>query len=58
MAVAFSVLAAAFGVQSSRNRKRDFQQGKLVHFVIGGLIGTAVFIFVVILMVRLVMSGA
>ena len=38
-----SVVAAAFGVQSAKNRARDFTHGKPSHFVILGLLFTAVF---------------
>lgn len=37
-----SVLASFFGVQSSRNRKRDFEFGKAKNFVVAGVIMTAV----------------
>jgi hypothetical protein len=37
-----SVLASFFGVQSSRNRKRDFKSGKAKQFVVVGIIMTAV----------------
>lgn len=36
-----SVLASFFGVQSSRNRERDFESGKAKHFVVVGIIMTA-----------------
>jgi hypothetical protein len=39
-----SVAAAFIGVQSNKNREKDFAQGKLSHFIIGGLIAVAVFI--------------
>lgn len=55
IAVARSVMAAAFGVQSRKNRERDFQHGKPWHFVIGGLVGTAVFILFVVMLVKLVL---
>ena len=38
-----SVMAAAFGVQSGKNRARDFTHGKPSHFVILGILFTAVF---------------
>lgn len=56
--VAQSVLAAFFGVQSERNRARDFQHGSGRTFVIAGLIGTVLFIVVVALVVKLVLSTA
>ena len=38
-----SVMAAAFGVQSGKNRTRDFSHGKASHFLIMGLLFTLVF---------------
>ena len=35
-----SVLASFFGVQSDKNRKRDFQQGNPAQFIIVGLVLT------------------
>ena len=32
-----STLAAAFGVQSSKNRQRDFTHGKASHFILMGI---------------------
>jgi hypothetical protein len=52
-----SVLAAAFGVQSSENRERDFARGSLLKFVVAGVLGTAVFIIAVFSVVRLVLSA-
>jgi len=46
-AVMQSVGAAMIGVQSRKNRERDFTQGKPIHFIIGGLIGTALFLLLV-----------
>ncbi len=53
-----SVLAAGFGVQSSRNRERDFSGNNPVRFVIAGLMGTALFVLIMILIVRLVLRAA
>lgn len=53
-----SVLAAMFGVQSSKNRERDFTHGKAGHFILIGLLATAGFVGLVILVVRLVLSQA
>lgn len=53
-----SVLASFFGVQSSRNRRRDFAHGKAVHFLIVGIVATASFVLVIWLIVRLVLSQA
>lgn len=50
-----SVCAAFFGVQSERNRKKDFSQGKLSHFIIAGLIAVAIFIGALITIVSWVL---
>lgn len=52
-----SVAAAFFGVQSNKNRERDFSQGKLSHFIIVGVIGVIVFIAVLIAIVTLVIPS-
>jgi hypothetical protein len=53
-----SVLAAGLGVQSSRNRERDFQHGKPVIFILAGLVFTALFIAAVFGVVSVVLGGA
>jgi len=53
-----SVLAAAFGVQSSRNRERDFSSGAPYRFVIAGLLGTALFVLAMYAIVKLVLHAA
>lgn len=52
-----SVLSAAFGVQSSKNKERDFARGKPIQFIIVGVIFTAVFVLVVVGVVNLVLSN-
>jgi hypothetical protein len=56
--VVFSTLAAAFGVQSSRNRERDFTHGKALHFIIAGILFTVLFVVAMVVIVNLVLSGA
>ncbi len=56
--VAQSVLAAFFGVQSNRNRERDFKQGSAKTFIIAGLLGTVVFIAVIAMVVKGVLGLA
>ncbi|MCV0160290.1 DUF2970 domain-containing protein [Pseudomonas aeruginosa] len=51
-----SVMAAAFGVQSGRNRARDFSHGKPVHFIMLGLLFTLVFVLLLAGIVKLVLS--
>jgi hypothetical protein len=53
-----SILAAGFGVQSNKNRERDFEHGKFHHFVVGGIFFAVLFIFIVIAIVKLVMHYA
>ena len=53
-----SVAASFFGVQSSKNRRRDFTHGKPLHFIAVGLAATAVFVLLVILVVRLALHQA
>lgn len=52
-----SVAAAFFGVQSNKNREKDFSQGKLSHFIIVGIISVVLFIAVLILIVSLVLPA-
>jgi len=51
-----SVGAAMIGVQSRKNRERDFTQGKPIHFIIGGLVGTLLFLLVVWLLVQYILA--
>ena len=53
-----SVAASFFGVQSSKNRERDFTQGKASHFIVVGIIATVMFILVLVLVVRLALNQA
>ena len=55
--VVLSVLAAGLGVQSSKNRERDFKQGRAGTFIAAGLIFTVLFIGAVYAVVQLVLSG-
>ncbi|MEM6774426.1 MAG: DUF2970 domain-containing protein [Pseudomonadota bacterium] len=52
-----SVLAAGLGVQSSRNRERDFQQGRAGVFIVAGFIFTALFIGAVYTVVSVVLAS-
>lgn len=53
-----SVLAAALGVQSGKNRTRDFSRGKPVHFIALGVAFTLGFVVLVLAVVKLVLSIA
>ena len=53
-----SALAAAFGVQTSRNRERDFTRGTPIQFIIIGVVLTALFVLAVVGVVQLVLDSA
>ena len=53
-----SVFAAALGVQSSKNRERDFKQGRAGTFIAAGVIFTLLFIGTVLTIVNLVLDNA
>lgn len=53
-----SVLAAALGVQSNKNRARDFTHGKPSHFVMLGIGFTVVFALALFGVVKLVLHMA
>lgn len=52
-----SILAGAIGVQSNKNRERDFQDGDIKKFLIGGVVFTILFIFVLIVIVNIAISN-
>jgi hypothetical protein len=52
-----SVASAFFGVQSNKNRERDFSEGKLSHFIIVGVIGVIIFITILVAVVTLVIPN-
>ena len=51
-----SVLAAFFGVQSSKNKERDFKHGNHRVFIAVGVMMTLVFLLSVYTVVRLVLA--
>ncbi|MBX8541850.1 DUF2970 domain-containing protein [Pseudomonas cichorii] len=53
-----SIMAAAFGVQSNRNRQRDFTHGKPAHFLLLGLLFTVFFALTLFGIVQLVLYFA
>lgn len=56
--VLLSTLAAAIGVQSRANKERDFASGRVAPFIVAGLIFTALFVTVLVIVVRLVIGSA
>jgi hypothetical protein len=53
-----SVAASFFGVQSARNRERDFSKGKPLHFIAIGLLMTLLFVLAVLAAVRFALRSA
>jgi len=51
-----STLAAAFGVQSQKNREQDFEEANAGWFILAGIIFTVIFIFTVLTVVNLVIA--
>jgi len=48
LAVIGSVLAAMVGIQSEKNRERDFTKGDITNYIIVGILLVAIFVFVLI----------
>ena len=57
MQVVSSVFAAGLGVQSSKNRERDFKQGSFGVFIAAGIIFTLLFIGAVVGVVQMVVKN-
>ena len=55
--VVLSTLAAAIGVQSNKNRDRDFKGGSIKTYVAAGVIFTTLFVIALILVVKTVLSN-
>ena len=53
-----STLAGALGVQSNKNRERDFNHGSIKVYAIAGVIFTVVFITTVVIVVKIVLRNA
>lgn len=51
-----SLFAGWFGVQSEKNRQRDFTHGKFSTFIIGGIIFAILFVLFVVGIVQIVLS--
>ncbi|MBK8536335.1 MAG: DUF2970 domain-containing protein [Candidatus Competibacteraceae bacterium] len=57
MQIILSVLAF-FGVQSERNRERDFGRGKAIHYIAVGLVMTLVLIVALVGLVKWVLHAS
>ena len=56
--IVFSTFAAAFGVQSSKNRERDFKHGSIKVYATAGVIFTVMFVLTVVFIVKQVLKAA
>tara|TARA_B110000046_G_scaffold185968_1_gene230900 strand:- start:4914 stop:5126 length:213 start_codon:yes stop_codon:yes gene_type:complete len=52
-----SILAAAIGVQTEKNREQDFNDGNPLAFIIGGFVFTCLFIATIATIVGFVLSN-
>lgn len=52
-----SVVAAAFGVQSSKNRERDFKQGRFGNFMVAGVLFTMLLLAALYTVVQVVLGS-
>ncbi|USD23249.1 DUF2970 domain-containing protein [Microbulbifer variabilis] len=55
--IVLSTLAGAIGVQSNKNREKDFQSGSMMHFVVAGIVFTILFVLTLILIVKTVLGN-
>lgn len=51
-----SVLSALLGVQSEKARKRDFQHGSPIPFIVVGIVIVALFVLTLWVIVKIVLS--
>jgi uncharacterized membrane protein YidH (DUF202 family) len=50
--IILSVAASAFGVQSAKNRERDFQQTSVIPYIVVGVVFVLLFIVLLVSIVR------
>jgi len=58
LSVILSVLAAMIGIQSDKNRERDFEKGQIGHYIFVGVVVVIIFIFTLIAIVNNVLEEA
>ncbi|MCK5120442.1 MAG: DUF2970 domain-containing protein [Methylococcales bacterium] len=51
-----SVIAAGIGVQSNKNREKDFENGSLSNYIIVGLIATVLFVLTLVFVVSTIIG--
>ena len=52
-----SAIAALFGIQSNKNRERDFKQGNPLDFIMIGIVTLIVLLFGMALIVKVVLQS-
>jgi Protein of unknown function (DUF2970) len=57
LSIMFSTMAAAFGVQSNKNRERDFKHGHIGPYIAAGILFTVIFVLVVFSVVKAVLNA-
>ena len=58
LSIVLSTMAAAFGVQSSRNQERDFKKGNIWVYIISGITFTFLFVLAVAFVVNRVLANS
>lgn len=53
-----STMAGAIGVQSNKNREKDFKNGNIWVFVFSGIVFTLLFILTITTLVRIALSAS
>lgn len=56
--IVLSTMSAFLGVQSNKNRVRDFKHGNIYAYIVAGLIFTTIFIGCIVLTINVVLSNA
>ena len=56
--VILSVLAALIGIQSDKNRERDFEKGRLGNYIFVGIIVVVILVFTLISIVNNILEDA
>lgn len=57
LSLVVSTFAAAFGVQTDKNRERDFQHGNIYSFIAAGIIFTALFVVGTVFLVKFILGN-
>lgn len=56
--VILSVLAAMIGIQSDKNRERDFEKGHIGNYIFVGIVVVVIFVFTLISIVNNILEDA